>query len=113
MKAKPLRITENGYIRCEPIDATHLRLHFPGPFPNRILPVMIGGTRRGTGNWTWNGDIDKPTVKPSILTRGGDIDGEHVCHSFVNDGMIQFLSDCSHEFANQTVELLDIDEDVE
>ena len=70
---------------------------------------MIGGTRRGTPNWTWNGSIDFPTVKPSILTRGADENGEHVCHSFVNDGMVQFLSDCSHELAGKTMDLLELD----
>ncbi|WP_019573378.1 DUF6527 family protein [Curvibacter lanceolatus] len=27
------------------------------------------------------------------------------CHSFVTDGRIQFLSDCTHELAGQTVDL--------
>ena len=29
-----------------------------------------------------------------------------VCHSFVTDGKIQFLGDCTHELAGQTVELI-------
>ena len=28
--------------------------------------------------------------------------------SETNDGMVQFLADCSHEYADQTLELLDI-----
>lgn len=117
MKAQPMRIPDgiSGYEPCEPKEATHLMLHLPGPIPTRILPVMIGGTRAGTPNWTWNGSVDAPTVKPSILTRGGGRafkDGEyveHVCHSFVNDGKVQFLSDCTHELAGQTLDLLDVD----
>ena len=31
----------------------------------------------------------------------------YICHSFVKDGQIQFLSDCSHELAGQTVPLPD------
>jgi hypothetical protein len=110
MKAQPLRFTGSGYEPCDPKEATHLQLHMPGPFPNRILPVMIGGTRQGTPNWTWNGSVQFPTVKPSILTRGGgDDDKNHVCHSFVNDGKVQFLDDCTHEFKGQTLDLLEID----
>jgi Family of unknown function (DUF6527) len=114
MKAKPLKESERGYVQCEPNEATHLQFDVPGPFPNRILPVMIGGTRAGTPNWTWNGSVDLPTVKPSILTRGSDVDVlgilvEHVCHSFINDGKIQFLGDCTHEFAGQTLDLYDVD----
>ena len=109
MKAKPVRIADGVQIPCEPSEATHIHLHLPGPLPNRMLPVMIGGTRRGTPNWTWNGSVDRPTVKPSILTKGTDENGDHVCHSFVNDGKVQFLGDCSHEFAGQTLDLLDVE----
>lgn len=109
MKAEPLNLIEGGYEPCEPKDATHIRLRLPGPLPNRILPVMIGGTRAGTSNWTWNGSVDSPTVRPSVLTRGGDVDGEHVCHSWINDGRVQFLGDSSHALAGQTVDLLDVD----
>ena len=31
-----------------------------------------------------------------------------VCHTFVTDGRIQFLSDCTHALAGQTVDLPDI-----
>lgn len=113
MKSQPLRLTDTGYEPCEPRDATHLQLHLPGPLPNRILPVMIGGRREGTPNWTWNGNVDMPTVKPSVLTKGGTYEGEtyieHVCHSWINDGKVQFLGDCTHELAGQTVDLLDVD----
>jgi hypothetical protein len=61
--------------------------------------------------WTYNGNPDAPTFSPSILvTYDGRDAGEDgappdVCHSFVRDGMIQFLDDCTHELANQTVEI--------
>lgn len=109
MKAQSLRLSTGGYESCEPKDATHLRLHLPGPLPNRILPVMISGTRSGTPNWTWNGSLNSPTIKPSVLTRGGDTNGEHVCHSWINDGKVQFLDDCSHELAGQSLDLLDVE----
>lgn len=109
MKAKPLKLIECGYQPCDPKDATHLQLHLPGPLPNRIVPVILSGSRRGTPCWSWNGSVDRPTIKPSVLTKGGDVDGEHVCHSFINDGMVEFLSDCSHGLAGKTLALLDIE----
>ena len=33
--------------------------------------------------------------------------GEERCHSFIRDGKIQYLNDCTHEFAGKTVELPD------
>jgi hypothetical protein len=56
--------------------------------------------------WTFDGNMDRPTISPSILVRHTDFNGKDVvCHSFVNNGMIQFLGDCSHEMAGKTLEL--------
>ena len=51
--------------------------------------------------WQFNGDLQKPTVSPSILVRWAD----NVCHSFIKSGMIEFLSDCTHELKGTTVPL--------
>lgn len=110
MKAKPFKTIVGGFVECEAADATHIKLHMPGPLPNRMLPVITKGNRRGTPNWTWNGDTERPTLKPSILTQGEDEHGKHRCHTFVTDGKVQFLADCSHEFANQTLDLLDVED---
>lgn len=114
MKAQPLvkvvHDGKTGYEPCEIGETTHLLLNMPGPIPNRVLPVQTYGTRRGTGNWSWNGDTEKPTLKPSIKTEGVNNDGSRLCcHSFVNDGKVQFLIDSTHELAGTTVPLLDID----
>lgn len=50
--------------------------------------------------WAWNGSTEKPTFSPSILL--SDERGTK-CHVFVRDGVIQFLGDCAHGLANQTV----------
>jgi len=52
----------------------------------------------------FNGDMDRPTLTPSLLCKGQ----ASVCHSFVRDGRIEFLSDCTHPLANQTVDLSDV-----
>ncbi len=54
--------------------------------------------------WQWNGDMDKPTFSPSLLC--GHTSNRR-CHSFVRDGRIEFLSDCDHELAGQTVDMLE------
>jgi hypothetical protein len=74
--------------------------------------------------WGFNGNGDAPTFSPSILVRGKQVerdaagrwtgewvrgpDGkalDRVCHSFVRDGRIEFLGDCTHALAGQTVDL--------
>ena len=89
-------------------------------------------TGQGPGpRWSFNGDHDRPTFTPSILAtryewepsavdpdirekiRRGEIkqtEVKRVCHSFVTEGQIQFLSDCTHALAGQTVPLQPFDE---
>lgn len=62
--------------------------------------------------WTFNGNFDKPTFRASMLVHGNEetrkrTNGRygHRCHSWVTDGKIEFLGDCTHEMKNQTVEL--------
>lgn len=85
-------------------------------------------------NWTFNNDLNKPTFSPSILVRSGHHSQNHkkgdgcwctynkehqdnptrftcyLCHSFVRDGKIQFLNDCTHELAGKTVELSEVED---
>lgn len=106
MKAQPLKQLPDGTQEfCAPEDATHLHFMTPGPFTSRILPVHIHGIRAVTCNWTWNGDVDKPTLRPSVLTW----DNDRRCHTWITDGQAIFLSDCTHEFAGQTLDLLNVD----
>jgi hypothetical protein len=64
--------------------------------------------------WAWNGDYERPTFVPSVLvTYSGADAGTNgappgVCHSFVTNGQVQFLGDCTHPLVGQTVDLPDI-----
>lgn len=58
-----------------------------------------------TDHWTWNGDVDNPTISPSILVTGGGVNSRTTCHSFVVGGNIQFLDDCTHALKGQRVPL--------
>ncbi len=81
----------------------------------------------GPNAWGYNGNLERPTLTPSILVRSGHhasawkqgeacwctYKGETsfkcgVCHSFVVDGRIQFLGDCTHALAGQTVDLPEV-----
>lgn len=110
MSAKVKRVNANGSLYG-------WRFHCPGCDDNHIV----------TTKWTFNGNLDKPTFTPSILTRGGHYVPGHTgecwctynaahtddpsgfrclqCHSYITDGRIQFLNDCSHSLAGQTIGL--------
>jgi hypothetical protein len=67
--------------------------------------IIVGSAIPGK-NWSFNGDFDRPTISPSILVSGHlGADNYGTCHSFVTEGKIQYLPDCTHALAGQTVEL--------
>lgn len=56
----------------------------------------------------YNGDGNNPTISPSLLHNNPQ--GHHTCHSYIKNGMIQFLDDCWHTLKGKTVELPQYDE---
>jgi hypothetical protein len=54
--------------------------------------------------WDWDGNTEAPTLSPSILTRAGS----EVCLSFLRAGVFEFLSDCTHPLAGQSVPIPDL-----
>lgn len=104
-----LRNVEGGYLSfwCPGCKSSHM--------------VGVGD---GTGpRWGYNSNPEKPTFTPSILVRSGCYVPSHdggdcwcksdedwgfscgICHSYVTDGRIQFLGDCTHDLTGQTVDL--------
>lgn len=74
----------------------------------RIRSLSAPSDNHGPG-WDWNGDAERPTFSPSVLVTyngadaGSDGAPPAICHSFVRDGQMQFLGDCTHGLAGQTV----------
>lgn len=117
---KKLRSIEGGYVvfMCPGCGCGH----------------RVGIEPPATPIWQWNGSGDVPTFSPSVLVRGTQFTelGQRqleewqasggakrtekfdtqptVCHSFVRDGKIQFLADCTHVLAGQTVDLPDFED---
>lgn len=114
-------------------------LMFRCPGCGEAHQIRIRGAEVGDGpSWLYNSNSHQPTFTPSILVRGvrasltdeeydrlfdeytlpqdrekmlADTRINIVCHSFVTDGRIQFLGDCTHALAGQTVDLPDWSED--
>lgn len=88
------------------------QLHFFCPGCRKVHGIAVG---QGPGpRWDWDGNADRPTFSPSILVRvilppprEPDDPPDVICHSFVRAGRIEFLSDCTHALAGQTVDLPD------
>jgi len=67
------------------------------------LPVITHGSRRESNAWSWNGSLDKPTLKPSILTTFPNGMKSHI---WLTDGICQHLGDSTDGFAGQTLPLM-------
>jgi hypothetical protein len=83
-------------------------------------------TVNSPNGWEWDGNEEAPTISPSILVRGvqwsQDVrfyrvghasvptGGETVCHSFIRAGRWEFLGDCTHAAAGQTVPMVPLPE---
>lgn len=78
------------------------RLIFMCPGCDEMHQVTIGTQ----GKWGWNNSLDSPTIEGSVLVSSPD---EHLrCHSFIFNGEIMFLADCTHQLANKTVPLPEV-----
>ena len=66
---------------------------------------------RVTHNWSIVTD-PMITIRPSVLTTcDGYYDGTNYkdlrCHLFITNSRIEYLSDCKHKLAGQTVDMID------
>lgn len=62
----------------------------------------VHSVRVGRDGWTFAGSLEFPTYSPSQRTTRHD---GSMCHTLIRRGMIQFLSDCTHDLRGQTVPL--------
>jgi hypothetical protein len=68
-----------------------------------MLPVS--DTKGKRPQWDFDGDLEAPTLSPSIKTT--PYDGS-VCHSFLRNGVFEFLGDCTHSLKGQHVPMPDL-----
>ena len=69
--------------------------------------IWTSAPNRLKAKWKFDGDMNKPTIRPSLHIKIGK---KTICHSIITKGMIQYLSDCMHNMAGKTIELPEISE---
>lgn len=72
-----------------------------------FCPACKNGHGFDIHRWQFNGDFEKPTFTPSMLVTSSKPENPnfYICHSFVTDGKIRFLDDCTHDLKGKTLEL--------
>jgi len=65
--------------------------------------------------WSWDGNAQHPTFSPSMnikigpWPKGTKREGEvEICHYFLYDGVLKYLTDCTHSMRGQNVVLPDL-----
>lgn len=95
----------------------------PGCRSHHTIPVE---PREKGPHWTFDQNWECPTLSPSLSTKYTEpltdeeeervFAGEKlskpqmVCHLFVRFGRIEYLSDCTHDHAGRTIDMVDIDQ---
>jgi hypothetical protein len=57
----------------------------------------------GATHWVMDGTPDHPTFWPSIKVTRPTMLADEICHSFITEGMITFLDDCTHALKGQKI----------
>ena len=70
--------------------------------------VDLDGHGKWKGDvWEFDGNYLSPTFSPSMGANLRGYEKHHpVCHSFLQDGVWQFLGDCTHEMAGEQVAMI-------
>lgn len=97
-------------MRAKLLDGGYLEYRCPA-CGSHAVPVRKG--EKIPQHWEWNGDVDSPTLNPSVRHFHNGYPEEGIkpfcCHYFIRAGNIEFCGDCTHDKAGQTLPLPDFD----
>jgi hypothetical protein len=99
MKSRLLQRNGNDYLQFIPAGEDH--------------PITLGVITKGNRDshqrtvWTWNGDLEKPTLRPSIRTVYGN---GKIKHYWLNDGICKILNDSTDGNAGKELPLEEFNE---
>jgi uncharacterized protein DUF6527 len=67
----------------------------------------VPGSGSSMNEWGWNGSFEVPTFTPSLLINADNRSESPRCHTFIKEGKIEYLGDCTHTMAGKTVDIPD------
>lgn len=71
---------------------------------NFVVTNEQGDQPKNTPVWDWDRNVESPTFSPSMLVKGP----ESVCHSFLRNGVWEFLSDSTHALRGHKALMVDL-----
>ncbi len=89
----------------------HLGVYCRGCKMTHMLRVVPDPENSKTPKWQFNGDVNKPSFHPSYTARYSRDGKVIVCHSWIKNGTMEYMGDCTHELRGQTVDLPPLSEE--
>lgn len=84
------------------IDETLVEYWCPGCGREHTINLDLDLKAQGVPTWALTGPDEAFTLQPSVNCTPPE---GPVCHSWVRDGRIEFLGDCTHALKGQTVDV--------
>lgn len=89
------------YAGSEESPQSHVIFFCPGCEQRHAVPIKEKNPWGAL--WTFNGDMEKPTLAPSVHYPGR-------CHFHLESGILKYCGDCDHPLAGKIVPLPDLDQ---
>lgn len=104
----------------------YLAWHCPACNQEHHVPVLIGEKGKKDRGWNWNGNLDSPTLSPSVKISSGKYvpewekikhrydnaegkkwieENSSICHFFITDGNVRYCGDCTHSYNGKIISL--------
>lgn len=109
-RQRDLLKTENPIVIAREVTNANgeigMRHYYWCPGCKTLHGIAINPHKQDNGaGWTFAGTLECPSYEPSQKSDFGD---KRVCHTFIRNGQIQFLDDCTHELKGQTVPMVPV-----
>lgn len=98
-----LQLTPKLHARVSDSQKTYL-FWCPGCEEVHGLPVRNDPNDGVHPSWTFDGNLEAPTFRPSLLHPH-----KPVCHLFITGGRIHFQNDCDHALTGKVVDMVEMD----
>lgn len=104
------KVGKDGCVNTEGAEHADAGWHHWCPACKSLHAIAVEHPFENGARWTFNGDQEKPTFKPSVKVNWPTVGGakQRICHYVLTDGIINYCGDCTHELRDQKIPLPDI-----
>lgn len=80
------------------------------PACDDVHSVAIDEPYKTASRWHFDGNVEMPSLSPSVKVTKPIGDDSEVCHYFLKNGRFEYLLDCTHKLAGMRIPVVEIPE---